>query len=216
MRQAFVLASLALALAGTARADDEKGASYHAVIDRVDLEPASIGGLRLLVYLSALTVQGQLLDLSDPKSVHLYLGSSEKKFPVTLGTFDGTSDNTDIIVLVQATTDFTEALPLIGESLEHVLLDHVADRIRVAIVMYGEGAAKPKWTTAKQVRGKVALASDGSVADPSLCDAIDLARRRRRSRPRNARRLAGREGRRAHPHARILARRSAPAVARAR
>jgi len=43
-----------------APADDGGPASYRAVIDRVDLEPASIGGLRLRVELSALALQGQL------------------------------------------------------------------------------------------------------------------------------------------------------------
>jgi hypothetical protein len=176
VKRAVLAFALMVASSGPVRADgDDTHASYHAVVDRVELEPASIGGVRLRVYLSALTTQGQLLDVSDAKSIRLFLGTSEKKLPASLGTYGATSADTDIIVLVQATGDFAEALPLIADSLEHELLDHVADRTRVAVLMYGESVAQPKLATVKQVRGKVQLATDNSVADPVLLDAIDRA-----------------------------------------
>ena len=69
MRSATCVIGVALcvlaARPGVARADDAAPSSYRAVIDRVDLEPAAIGGLRLRVKLSALALQGQLLDLND-------------------------------------------------------------------------------------------------------------------------------------------------------
>ena len=176
MRLSVALALLVAtsALARAQPADDAKP-SYRATVDRVDLEPASIGGYRLRVYLSALSLQGQLLDLGDPKSIRLYLGASEKKLPFSLGSYGATDAETEIVFLVQATGDFADALPQIADSLEHVMFDHLNDNVRVAIVMYGEANGTPKLTTVKAMKGKVALASDNSAGDPVLLDAVERA-----------------------------------------
>ena len=172
------LVALALALlAATAVVHAEPPAGFRLTIDRVDLEPASITGYRLRLYVSALSLQGQLLDLSDAdaKGLKLYVGTSEKKIPFSLGTYDQTDSDTEIVFVVQATSDFTEALPLIADSIDHVVLDHLKDHVKVAVVTYGEAANVPKLVGVKSLRGKVALASDGSAADPALLDAIDRA-----------------------------------------
>ncbi|MEO6772134.1 MAG: FHA domain-containing protein [Kofleriaceae bacterium] len=171
---ALLVATSALARAQPA---DDAHPSYRASVDRVDLEPASIGGYRLRVYLSALSLQGQLLDLSDPKSIRLYLGSSEKRLPFALGSYGATDSETEIVFLVQATSDFADALPQIADSLEHVMLDHLKGDVKVAISMYGETAASPKLAALKTMKGKIALASDNSVADPALLDAVERALR---------------------------------------
>jgi hypothetical protein len=89
-----VLVALLVLAASVGRAaaddDDTTRHTYRAVVDRVDLEPASLTGMRLRVYLSALALQGQLLDLTDPKTIKLYIGSGEKKVPYALGTYDAT------------------------------------------------------------------------------------------------------------------------------
>lgn len=174
MRLSVALALL-VATATLARAQpaDNSKPSYHASVDRVDLEPASIGGYRLRVYLSALSLQGQLLDLTDPKAIRLYFGTSEKKLPFALGSYGATDAETEIIVLVQATGDFADALPQIADSLEHVMFDHLKDNVKVAIVMFGEGAGTPKLTGVKGMKGKVALTSDNSASDPVLLDAVE-------------------------------------------
>jgi FHA domain len=175
VRLAFALALLVATSVAYAQPAEDAHPSYRVTVDRVDLEPASITGYRLRVYLSALSLQGQLLDLGDPKSIRLFFGPSEKKIPFSLGTYDQTAGETEIVILVQATADFTEALPQIADSLDHVLLEHLKDTIKVAVVLYGENPATPKLVPAKSLRGKVALTSDGSVADPVLLDAIDRA-----------------------------------------
>lgn len=174
--------SVALALAATlwvttasAQPADDTKPNYHAVADRVDFERSSIGGYRLRVYVSALALGGQLLDVSDPKAIKLMIGTSEKKLPFSLGTYAATESETDIVFVVQASSDFTDALPQISDSLEHVLLDHLKDNVKVGVVMYGDASTAPKLTTAKALRGKVALTSDGSAGDPVLLDAIDRA-----------------------------------------
>ena len=173
-----VIALALLVLASTARADggdDSTKPSYRAVVDRVDLEPASITGYRLRVYLSALALQGHLLDLTDPKSIKLYLGTSEKKLPYTLGTYAATAANTELVFVVQTTADFADALPMISDSLDRELLGHLADHTQVAIIPYGESTATAKLSPIKLMRGKVAIASDASVGDPVLLDAVDRA-----------------------------------------
>jgi hypothetical protein len=175
VRLAFALALLVATSVASAQPAEDAHPSYRVTVDRVDLEPASISGYRLRVYLSALSLQGQLLDLGDPKSIRLFFGTSEKKIPFSLGTYDQTAGETEIVILVQATSDFTDALPQIADSLEHVLLDHLKDTIKVSVVMFGENPATPKLSTVKSLRGKVALTSDGSVADPVLLDAIERA-----------------------------------------
>jgi hypothetical protein len=171
------MALLVLAmLAGRARADDDPTRpAYRAVVDRVELEPASITGLRLRVYLSALAIGGQLLDLSDPKSIKLFIGSSEKKYPYALGTYSATASETEIIVLVQVTSDFTEALPMIGDAIDRELLAHLSDKVKVAIVPFGDSTGMPKLVPVKQLRGKVSLSTDNSATDPALSDAVDRA-----------------------------------------
>lgn len=171
----MVLALLVATSVAYAQPAEDAHPSYRVTVDRVDLEPASVTGYRLRVYLSALSLQGQLLDLGDPKSIRLFFGGSEKKIPFSLGTYDQTAGETEIVILVQATADFTEALPQIADSLEHVLLDHLKDTVKVAVVLYGENPVTPKLVPAKSLRGKIALTSDGSVADPVLLDAVDRA-----------------------------------------
>ena len=117
-------------------ADDTKS-SYRVSLDRVDYEPAAITGTRLRVYLSAMSLQGQILDLTDPKQIRLYVGTSEKKLPFALGRYDASADTeTDIVFLVQATADFTDALPQITDSLEHVLLDHLKYWLAAVIAVW--------------------------------------------------------------------------------
>lgn len=186
MRRAFVLALLTATLvvdvvgSGGRRAEaqpaEDVKSSYRVSLDRVDYEPASITGTRLRVYLSAMSLQGQILDLTDPKQIRLYVGASEKKLPFALGRYDASAETeTDIVFMVQATADFTDALPQIADSLEHVLLDHLKESVRVAIMTYGSSASPPKLAGVKTMRGKVSLSTDNSVTDPVLLDGVDRA-----------------------------------------
>ena len=166
-----------LAFASTAFADEDEHAklSYRAVVDRVELEPAALTGYRLRVHLSALALQGQLLDLTDPKSIKLYLGASEKKLPYALGTYEATASQTAIVIMVQASLDFTEALPMIAEAIDRDLFGALNDRTQVAVLSYGESTGSGRLAPIKNVRGKVQLATDSSAGDPTLLDTLDRA-----------------------------------------
>ena len=165
-------------LAGTARADDEPAStSYRAVVDRVDLEPASLTGYRLRVYLSALSLQGKLLDLTDPKSIKLYLGSGEKRIPYALGRYEATNDQAAIVIMVQSTLDFTDVLPMIATSIDRDLLPALGEHTQVAVLSFGDSTGSGKLSPIKYVRGKVTLPGDNSVGEPTLLDTLDRALR---------------------------------------
>lgn len=168
--------AMMLVLASLAHADDEPAkVSYRAVADRVDLEPSLLSGYRLRVYVSALALQGQRLDLTEPKSIRLYVGASEKKLPYALGTYDATHSETAMIVLVQAGLDYSEALPHIQDSIDRDLLQALPDRTQVAVLSYGDATASGKLAAIKNVRGKLMLSSDNSAGDPALLDSVDRA-----------------------------------------
>lgn len=174
--RALVVALLVLCTS-VASADDGDTTrhTYRAVIDRVELEPSAVTGLRLRVHLSALTIGGQLLDLTDPKSIKLYLGPGELKVPFALGTFDAAHGELAMVVLVQATLDYQDMLPMIAESLDRDLLGSLADGAQIVVLPYGETVATGKLTTVKAVRGKLSLATDSSVGDPVMLDTLDRA-----------------------------------------
>ena len=159
-----------------APADEGGPASYRAVIDRVDLEPASIGDLRLRIELSALAIQGQRLDLSDPKSIRLMIGGGKLEAPFALGTYGATSADTAIVIVVEANLAYAETLPNILSTLDDIVLSALGDRTQLAILSYGEATGSGKLGTLKSSRARLSQVSqDGSSGEPALLDTLDRA-----------------------------------------
>src|SRR5258706_13419518 len=96
-----VLLVLGMRPAG-AQPADTMASTNRAVIDRIDLEPSVLTGQRMRVYLSAVSLQGSLLDL-DFKSTKVLANGSELKAPFALGAYSGMTTETVIVVVVQAT-----------------------------------------------------------------------------------------------------------------
>ena len=156
-------------------ADDAAPPSYRAVIDRADLEPASIGGTRLTVELSALDLYGKLLDLSDPKSIKLMVGGSKLDAPYARGAYGATSSETAIVFVIQANLAYAEALPTIATALDDVV-SKLPDRTQAAIVAYGDATEAGKLGSLKAARSRLTqLAQDGSASEPALLDTLDRA-----------------------------------------
>lgn len=176
-RAALALLGVMLAM-GVAYADETTTKpSYRVVVDRVDHEPSSLGGTRLQIEFSALTLQGQLIDLSDPKSIKTYLGSSEIKQPFALGTFAGTKDDLAIVFVIQTNGSYQNVLPAIVETLDTNLLAALDENTtRVAVLPYGENIGSGKLTNLKQARTRVtALIHDGTAGDPSMIGTVERA-----------------------------------------
>jgi FHA domain len=173
---ALVVGVICLAgLGRLARADGAAPPSYRAVVDRADLEPASIGGTRLTVELSALDLYGKLLDLSDPRSIKLMVGGSKLDAPYARGAYGATSSETAIVFVIQANLAYAEALPTIAAALDDVV-SKLPDRTQAAILAYGDATEAGKLGSLKTARARLTqLAQDGSASEPALLDTLDRA-----------------------------------------
>lgn len=168
--------ALLVLAARPAQADDGAPASYRAVIDRVDLEPASVGGLRLRVELSALAIGGQQLDLTDPKSIKLMVGGGKLEAPYALGRYGATGADTAIAIVMEANTAYAETLPSILSTLDDIVLSTLGDRTQVAILSYGDATGSGKLGSLKSARSRLSQVSqDGSAGEPALLDTLDRA-----------------------------------------
>jgi hypothetical protein len=180
MRLAWWLTALALlVLANPARAQGEESAKvgYRVVLDSIDHEPASITGTRMMITLSAMTIQGQRLDLTDPKSIKAYLGASELKAPYSLGMYENIKGAMAIVIVVQATLDYQEVLPVILETLDASLLANLDEKsTQLAVLPYGEQIGTGKLTPLVKGRAKVKETShDGTAGDPALLETVERA-----------------------------------------
>ena len=181
MRLATCVMAAALCVQGggtrEARADDApQPSTYRAVIDRVDLEPAAIGGLRLRIELSALALQGQVLDLNDPKAIKAVVGGSKLDAPYARGSYAPTNADTAIVVVLQANAAYAEAVPRIIAALDEAVLSQLGEHTQVAVVPYGEATGTGKLTSVKTARAKLLeVAAEPSAAEPALLDTLERA-----------------------------------------
>ena len=175
----WLIAAALLVVAPSARADDEEPTklSYRVVVDGIEHEPASITGTRMMIQLSALTIQGQRLDLTDSKSIKSFLGSSELKAPYSLGTFGETDGALAIVIVVQSTLDYQEVLPVIAETLDATLMAALDEKTtQAAVLPYGEAIGTGKLTPLKGARARVTqLSQDGTAGDPALLETVERA-----------------------------------------
>jgi hypothetical protein len=159
-----------------ARGEDEQHPSYRVVVDRVELEPSTLTGARLRVYLSALSIEGQRLDLTEPKSIRMFVGPGEKQLPHALGTYDASGGATAVVVVLQVSLDLADALPAITDALDRDLLATLGDRAQVAILPYGETVGAGKLEKPRLARAQLAaIATDNSAGEPVMVDAVERA-----------------------------------------
>jgi len=174
----WVTAAAALLLVAAPARAQEASSTYRAVIDRADLEPASVGGYRLRVYVSALSVEGQVLDLTEPRSIKLTASKTEIRAPYARGHFAATQTDLAMVFVIQATAEYTEVIRVITEAANTGLLEGLPERTQVGIVTYGETVGAAKLGSLKAARAKLqGLTVEGAVAEPALLDALDRALR---------------------------------------
>ena len=175
----WLLALIVVALfAGAARADDEaEKSTYRVVIDRIEHEPSVLGGKRVRVFVSALGLQGGVLDLGDIKSIKLQAGGSEAKHPFALGRYAGTESHTAIVVVLEATIQYADVLPAIVDALDTQTLAALDEnRTQLAILPYGETLQNAKLAPIKTARTKLAqVQNDGTASDPLLLESVERA-----------------------------------------
>lgn len=176
--------ALLLALAWPAAADDADDeaarTTYRLTLDRAELSPAAIGGQRLHVFVSAMTLEGSWLEL-EPGTLEITAGASKLDEPATTGFYGATHGDLALVLVVQTSTGFEPVLPAIVEAIDTQLLAPLAGtplggRTQVALVSYGESLQAGKLAPLKAARSAItALAADGTAGEPVLMDAVEYA-----------------------------------------
>jgi len=179
VRAAWVIVAVALLCAARPALGQETSSTHRGVIDRADLEPASVGGFRLRVYFSALSIDGNVLDLAEPKSIKLTASRTEIRAPYALGNFAATETDLTIVFVLQVTTEYSDVIKVITEAADTGVLEAMPEgRTQVGIVTYGETVGPAKLASLKTARAKLRqVAIEGAAAEPVLLDALDRALR---------------------------------------
>jgi hypothetical protein len=179
VRVAWWVIAAALLLAARPALGQEASSTYRAVLDRADLEPAAVGGFRLRVYVSALSLDGNVLDLAEPRSIKLLAGKSELRAPYALGNFAASQADLAIVLVIQATTEYADVFRVITEAADIGLLAALPEpRTQIGIITYGESVGPAKLGSLKAARARIKeIAVQGAAAEPVLLDALDRALR---------------------------------------
>jgi hypothetical protein len=174
------LALVLVLLATVARADDDDEAlksTVRVVVDRIENEPSTLGGNRVRVFVSALSLNGGLLDLTDAKAMKATASGSEIKVPYAIGRYQEADANTAIVVVVEATVQYADVLSTIAEAMDTNLLAALDEKhTQLAVLPYGEIVPVGKLAPLKSARSKVSqVQSDGTATDPLLVETVERA-----------------------------------------
>ncbi len=176
MRGAALIARIAILFAMLVAS--RAWAEERVVIDQVVLEPAAIGGQRLRIYVSAMSLQGQTLDLAELGGIKVSANGSRLDAPLVVGTYAPTQTDTAIVLILQVSSELTDVLPVITEALDTNFLAEAGEKspTQVALLTYGDSISPGKLGTLRAARGRIGtVLSDGSVGEPALLDAIERA-----------------------------------------
>ena len=136
------------------------------------------GGLRLRIGLSALALQGQVLDL-DARSIRTTVGGAKLDAPLAFGRFEGTDADLAAVIAIQIDAGFAEVVPVVVAALDDGVVGKLGDNSQLAVLGFGEATAtERKLVGLKAARGKLGqIAPDGSTGEPALIDTLEGALR---------------------------------------
>lgn len=146
-------------------------------LDRVTVEPSPLAGLaRVRVYVSAVRLEGEVIPVNGAGAWSLQLGASRKRLPYVAGTFAGTGEDLAVALVVQTSSEFTEALPVMREVLGS-FLDGLPPRTQVTVVAYGENVhgGTRLGDIARAKADLEELEGESFPEDPQLIKAVDRA-----------------------------------------
>jgi FHA domain len=148
--------------------------SKSVTLDAVTLEPSRLTGYhRLRAYVSAMTLEGDLLDVT-PGNLRLMVGGSALRAPYGVGHFALSDAELSVVIVIEAAFEYAQVLPTIQEVLAEELLAKLPDRSRVAIVGYGESVQSGRLQNLKAARAKLAaMAPDQGPSDPALLESVE-------------------------------------------
>jgi hypothetical protein len=175
----LVAIGLALGAVGTARAQQRDQRAY---LQDVEIEPYFLGLARVRVFASFLRLSGDLIEGFKADEMVLTANNKALKYPPGVMKFSYVGEPVDVVLVVQTTKSYAEAL----EQLEQPIGDMLTDLgkslkgSKVGIITYGREATQvsplqepPK---AKRAFAKKVIAED-DPAPPDLKDGVDKAKR---------------------------------------
>ncbi len=179
LRRAALFLAVGLGLAGTARGQPRDQRAY---LQDIEVEPYFLGMARVRVFASFLRISGDLIEGFKPEELVLTANNRPLKFPPGILKFSYIGEPIDVVLVVQVTKSYAEAL----EQLEQPIADLLSDLgksvkgSKVAIVTYGAEATQVSRfvepQAAKRAFSKKVIAED-DPALPRLKEGVDKAKR---------------------------------------
>ena len=172
---AALCAWIVLATSGHAQAD-EPANTMRVVLDSATVEPSTLPGLaRVNLAVSALDLNGQVVDVSGKKTWKLTVGSGEKHAPYVAGTFTGTGHPLALVIVLETAGEYQDDFETIKNALTTSLLSKLPEHSEVAIIGYSDAVHDTgKLSTAKAASNHVnSLSTDPISGAPALLDAVE-------------------------------------------
>lgn len=171
------LAALAVAvgLAGPARAEV---AHQRLVLDQAVVEPSLIPGLaRLRLHVTAVDLNGAVIDLSGDKRFTVVVGGSPRRAPLLVGQADAAADPLAMVLVVENAADYQADLGTITGALADDLLGKLPATTQVSVLPYGErlGTSARLSNIKAAQAGLASIEADADPGAPALLDAVERA-----------------------------------------
>lgn len=107
-------------------------------LDRVEAEPTWVSGIaRLRVFVSAVTLNGGTIPVAGKKEWVLQVGSAKKKIPYIAGHFKAVEDDLAVMLVVQTSSDYQEALPKIRDAAKE-FVEALPSSASVGVISFSE------------------------------------------------------------------------------
>jgi hypothetical protein len=175
----WFVVGLALGLSATARGQQRDQRAY---IQDVEVEPYFLGMARVRVFASLLRLNGDLIEGFKPEELVLAVNNKAMKYPPGLLKFAHVGEPIDVVLVVQITKSYAEAIDVLEQPIADLLSDlgKSLKGSRVAIVTYGAEATQVSSFVepqrARRAYAKKVIAED-EPALPHLKEGVDKAKR---------------------------------------
>ncbi len=153
-------------------------AHQRLVLDQAVVEPSLLPGLaRLRLHVSAIDLNGAVIDLSGDKRFTVVVGGSTRRGPVLVGQADAAAEPLAIVLVVENAADYQADLTTITGALADDLLGKLPSNTQVSVLPFGERlgtSARLGGAKAAQA-GLAGIEADTEPGAPALLDAVERA-----------------------------------------
>lgn len=148
-------------------------------IDRVEAEPSIFEGYaRLRLHVTAVNLQGVIIDIAGSRTWALTLGSQKQRVPYIAGTFRNVDEEIALAIVVATTADFEPFLPAIQEGLTE-LIEGLPRDTRIAVIPYDDAlhGSRRVGSKSRAMKELSRLRATVGPGEPVLIKAMDRARK---------------------------------------